>query len=56
MGAVAMAIGSLPLGMVYIGALAEWIGVQKAVTYSSIAFLVVVLLTVVTQPGIRRVG
>ncbi len=56
MGAVAMAIGSLPLGMVYIGALAEWIGVQRAVTYSSVAFLAVVLLTAVTQPGIRRVG
>ena len=55
MGAVAMVIGSLPLGMLYMGGLAEWIGVQRAVTYSSIAFLGVVLLTVVTQSGIRRV-
>ena len=55
MGAVAMAIGSLPLGMLYMGGLAEWIGVQRAVTYSSIAFLAVVLITVATQPGIRRV-
>ena len=55
MGAVAMAIGSLPLGMLYMGGLAEWIGAPRAVTYSSIAFLVVVLVTAATQPGIRRV-
>ena len=55
MGAVAMVIGSLPLGMLYMGGLAEWIGAPRAVTYSSIAFLGVVLLTAATQPGIRRV-
>ena len=55
MGAVAMAIGSLPLGMLYMGGLAEWIGAPRAVTYSSIAFLVMVLVTAATQPGIRRV-
>ena len=55
MGAVAMVIGSLPLGMLYMGGLAEWIGAPRAVTYSSIAFLGVVLLTAATQPGIRKV-
>ena len=55
MGAVAMAIGALPLGMLYMGGLAEWIGAPRAVTYSSLAFLAVVLLTAATQPGIRRV-
>ena len=55
MGAVAMAIGALPLGMLYMGGLAEWIGAPRAVTYSSIAFLAMVLVTAATQPGIRRV-
>ena len=56
MGAVAMVIGSLPLGMLYMGGLAEWIGAPRAVTYSSIAFLGVVLLTAATQPGFGRCG
>ena len=55
MGAVAMAIGALPFGMLYMGGLAEWVGVQRAVTYSSLAFLAVVLITAATQPGIRKV-
>ena len=56
LGAVALAIGVLPLGMVCMGSLAEWLGAPRAVTYSCIAFLLLILLTAASQPGLRKVA
>ena len=54
MGSVALAIGLLPLGMIYVGTLADRFGAPAAVAYNSLACLVLVLVVAVIQPGLRQ--
>ncbi len=54
MGAIAFAIGLWPLGTIYVGALADRFGAPRAVAYNCIAALVLTLLVIVAQPGLRQ--
>ena len=54
MGAVALGIGGLPVGMAFVGALAEAFGAPRALGISSLAALGLILLIAVVQPALRR--
>lgn len=55
MGLLSMSIGTLPFGMILLGALAEQIGSHAAVVASSLAGIVVLLAWLVRYPEITRV-
>ncbi len=55
MGLLSMAIGTLPFGMILLGALAEQIGSHAAVVASSLAGIVVLLAWLVRYPEVTRV-
>ena len=54
MGAVALGIGVLPLGMAFVGGLAEVFGAPKALGITSLIGLGLILAVVLLQPGLRR--
>ena len=53
-GAVTLAIAAMPLGMVYMGLLADRYGAPAAVGANAAACLVLLLIMVAFQPGLRR--
>ena len=54
MGLLTVAIGSGPLGMLYVGVLADWLGAASAVAAIAIQGLVALGLTVWYWPAMRR--
>ena len=54
MGAITLAIAAMPLGMTYMGLLADRYGAPAAVGGNAAACLVLLLVIVVFQPGLRR--
>jgi MFS family permease len=56
MGLLSMSIGSLPFGMLSLGLLAEQVGPQTAVIYSTSAGIVVLALWIRRHPEITRVA
>ena len=56
MGVLTLAIGVMPLGMTYMGFLADRLGAPKAVALNSLACVGLVLALVVLQPGLRKLS
>ncbi len=54
LGATAMAVGLWPMGLLYVGMMAEWFGAPIAVASSCIASIVIVWLVALTHPDMRR--
>ena len=54
MGAVALGIGVLPLGMAFVGGLSEWLGAHQALGITSFIGLVLIAIVVLFQPDLRR--
>jgi hypothetical protein len=54
MGAVALSIGVLPLGMLSMGLLAEWFGPTVALTGSGTLGVLLIATLALAQPGLRR--
>ncbi len=54
MGAVSLGVGFLPIGMLYTGALAEWLGAPTAVAINTLACIVILLIVSALLPGLRR--
>mgnify|MGYP000049359985 CR=1 FL=1 len=55
MGAIALGIGMLPIGMAFVGGLAQWLGAPKALGLSSLVGLGLMTLVILFQPSLRRV-
>ena len=56
MGLLTVCIGTGPLGILHVGAMAEWLGPSRAITVMAAEGLVVLLLAVVRWPALRRTG
>jgi MFS family permease len=54
MGAVALGIGVLPLGMAFVGGLSEWLGAPEALGITSFIGMVLIASIVLFQPGLRK--
>lgn len=54
MGAVALGIGVLPLGMAFVGGISEWLGAPQALGLTSLAGMVLIAIVVLFQPELRR--
>ena len=54
MGAVALGIGMMPLGMAFVGALAEAFGAPRALGVTASTGLLLILAVAVFQPALRR--
>jgi predicted MFS family arabinose efflux permease len=55
LGLLSMAIGVLPLGMLLLGEVAEWIGTRQAVAASSITGVLALVLWVWRRPEVTRI-
>ena len=55
MGAVALGIGVLPIGMAFVGGLAEFMGAAEALGLTSLIGFGLILVVVLLQPALRRV-
>lgn len=53
MGAVSVSIGTGPLGILHVGALANWLGASTAITIVSIEGLIALLITALVWPEVR---
>jgi MFS family permease len=54
MGAVALGIGVLPLGMAFVGGLAELMGAAEALGLTSLIGLGFIVMVLIVQPAVRR--
>ncbi len=54
MGAVALGIGMMPIGMAFVGALAEAFGAPRALGMTAATGFLLILAVVVFQPALRR--
>lgn len=53
MGAVSVCIGTGPLGILHVGALANWLGTANAITIISIEGMIALLITALVWPEVR---
>ena len=53
MGAVSVSIGTGPLGILHVGALANWLGASTAITIISIEGMIALLITALVWPEVR---
>ena len=53
MGAVSVSIGTGPLGILHVGALANWLGASNAITIVSIEGLTALIIVALVWPEVR---
>ena len=53
MGAIALGIGMLPLGMAFVGGMAQWLGAPEALGLSSLIGLGLITLAILLQPSLH---
>ena len=53
MGAVSVCIGTGPLGILHVGALANWLGTANAITIISVEGMIALLITALVWPEVR---
>ena len=54
MGAVALGIGVIPLGMAFVGGMSEWLGAAEALGLTSLIGLGLIAMVLLFQPDLRR--
>ncbi len=53
MGAISVSIGTGPIGILHVGALANWLGAANAITIISIEGMIALLITALVWPEVR---
>jgi predicted MFS family arabinose efflux permease len=54
MGAVALGIGVIPLGMAFVGGISEWLGAPQTLGLTSFIGMIVIGIIVLLHPDLRR--